>query len=220
VIGLRLTGASWVQAAEGTEDPLATPAAAAASLVLPLAEEAAESFSAKLLVRVGAPNDPPWGAEPDLFEMPPVSEIVVDVAVSAGASEIRIGNEAAAIFTAVIQRSGWTPGYDNVVPITLSRLDEYPLDLRLASKEGGRGGEAWLCHGTCPSAPALMGVDCRPPPEFMEHDCKVKERPKNCGLGGELALLLPVLVFLRRRVVSPRHQVGLLRLHVCGRYTE
>jgi hypothetical protein len=200
MIGLRLTGPSWVQGAAGGGDPLATPAAAAASLVLPLAEAAAQSFSAKLLVRVGAPNDPPWAAEADLFEMPPVAEIVVDVAVAAGASEITIGNEAAAVFTAVIQRSEWSPGYDNVVPITLSRLDDYPLDLRLAGREGGPGVEAWLCHGACPAAPRSMGADCRPPARFVESGCsvKVKQPLKSCGLGGELVLLLPVVVFLRR----------------------
>lgn len=197
VIGLRLTGASWVQGAAGVEDPLDTPAVAATSLVLPLAAEAAQSFSARLRVRAGAPNAPAWGSAADLFVMPAVFEIVVDVPVAAGARELRIGNEVAALFGAVSQESGWMPGYDNVVPITLSRLDDHPLDLQLASREESRGGEAWLCHGTCPPAPPSLG-ECRPPAEFVAHDCSAQEA-KTCGLGGEIVLLLPVLGLLRRR---------------------
>jgi hypothetical protein len=203
IVGLRLTGAAWVQAAEGIADPLAAPEVAAASLVLPLAAGVRESFSATLRLRVGAPNSPTWRTEgSDLFELAAVSELVVDVPLEAGAREIRIGDEAATLFAAALQHAGWRPGYDNVVPISVTRLDEYPLDLELEAREGGAGGGAWLCHGECPPAPASLGP-CRPAREFAKRDCRIG-RSAACGLGGEIAFALPLLSLLGRRRAAAR----------------
>jgi hypothetical protein len=197
VVGLRLTGASWMQAAAGMGDPLAAPDVAATSLVLPLAAEVPAPFTATLRLRVGAPNPASWGSEQtSLFEMVPLSELVLEVPLAAGAKEIRIGSEAAALFAAAIQDAGWRPGYDNVVPISLTRLDEYPSDLELAAREEGEGGGAWLCHGECPSAPTSL-TGCRPARAFAKR-CKI-EKSRACGIGGEIALVLPLLALLRRR---------------------
>jgi hypothetical protein len=196
-VGLRLTGASWMQAAAGMGDPLAAPDVAATSLVLPLAAEVPASFTATLRLRVGAPNPPAWGSgERSLFEMLPLSELVLDVPLAAGAKEIRVGSEAAALFAAAIQDGAWRPGYDNAVPISVTRLDEYPFDLELAAREEGEGGGAWLCHGECPPAPTSL-AECRPGRAFARR-CK-KAKSSACGIGGEIALVLPLLALLRRR---------------------
>ena len=112
-----------MQAAAGMGDPLAAPDVVATSLVLPLAAEVPASFTATLRLRVGAPNPPAWGSgERSLFEMLPLSELVLDVPLAAGAKEIRVGSEAAALFAAAIQDGAWRPGYDNAVPISVTRV--------------------------------------------------------------------------------------------------